>query len=203
MLKFSTIGFATAIALIALTNVQSTKATLLTNGGFEDTDSNGSFGDGWGSFGNSGFNAFFGSNAHASLFADNTPNSGGVFQNVAGAAGVEYQFSLLDTRIEASYDARTRFGLEFYLADNTTKVGESLLTIADPGVEVNNAVYTMSAVAPAGTAIVRPIVLFDQVASSGGQRNVFIFDSSLTVIPEPSTLIAGLLGASVLMRRAR
>ena len=59
------------------------------------------------------------------------------------------------------------------------------------GVEVNGGVYNMTAVAPAGAAFVRPIVRYDNVGSSGGQMNVFVFDASLTVVPELNALLLG------------
>ncbi len=172
---------------------------LLVNPGFDTA------GTGWGNFGSTGFNDFFGGNEHASLFADTIGNSGGIFQTgISGVAGQEYLFELSDTRIESQFDASLSFGLEFYQGDDATKISEVLVAIPDPGVEVNGGVYSMTAVAPAGTAFIRPIALFDSVASSGGQRNVFIFDASLTAVPEPTTLIlAGLAGIVTLcgMRR--
>jgi hypothetical protein len=180
----------------------SSQGSLLVNGGFEDTDSNGSHGDSWGSFGNAGFNAFFGANGHASLFADNVGNFGGVFQTgIPGSAGTPYRFTLSDTRIESNFDARLRFGLEFYPADDATKLSETLVQIADPGVEINNGVYTIEATAPAGTVFVRPVILFDNVNSSGGSRNVFVFDSNLNVVPEPTTFAA--LGACAVLSLSR
>ncbi|MEM8944990.1 MAG: hypothetical protein AAGD11_07370 [Planctomycetota bacterium] len=161
-----------------------TAQELLVNPGFD------SGGTGWGSFGAAGFNDFFGGNEHASLFADNVGNSGGVFQTgIAGVAGLEYQFELSDTRIEANYDADLSYGLEFFLGDDSTKISEVLVALPDPGVEVNGGVFDMTAVAPAGTVFVRPIIKFDNVFSSGSQRNVFVFDASLTAVPEPSSFL--------------
>lgn len=193
---------ASAALLIGFGSATAVNASLLTNGGFEDLDGVNGPGDGWGAFGSAGFHNFFGANSHASLFADNVGNSGGIFQTgIVGTEGVLYRFSLLDTRIESNYDATTRFGLEFFAADDSTKIGESLATIADPGVEVNGALYSHDAIAPAGTAFVRPIIRFDNVLSSGGSRNVFVFDSSLAVVPEPATL--GLVAAAGLLATRR
>ena len=172
---------------------------LLTNPGFD------SGGSGWGSYGNAGFNDFFGGNEHASLFADNVGNFGGVFQTgIAGTPGQEYLFELSDTRVEANYDADLQYGLEFFLGDDSTKISEVLVALPDPGVEVNGGVYDMTAVAPAGTVFVRPIIKFDNVFSSGGQRNVFVFEASLTAVPEPGTLLlAGCSGLCCIVRRRR
>lgn len=178
---------------------------LLTNPGFEDTNSDNNYGDGWGSYGAAGFHAFFGPNGHASLFADNVANLGGVFQvGIPGTAGVTYQFDLLDTRIEANANTNLQFGLEYYAADDSTKLGEELAAIPMPGVEVNGAYYSMAGTAIAGTAYVRPIIKFDSVVSSGGQRNIFVFGASLTAIPEPSSvLLAGLCGFALIAARRR
>ena len=172
---------------------------LATNPGFEDFDAVDGPGDGWGSFGAAGFNAFFGANGHASLFPDTAGNTGGVFQlGIPAVEGQTYQFDLLDTRIEASYDASTRFGLEFYAADDTTKLGESLVEIdaaerlalpnVDGGGAVNAAVFSVRGTAPVGASIVRPIILYDNVSPfflAQPQANVFVFDSFLSATPAP------------------
>ncbi|MEM7680494.1 MAG: hypothetical protein AAF288_00920 [Planctomycetota bacterium] len=199
------IALAASVAALGLAGPASA-VELLTNPGFEDPDGAGplGLGDGWGAFGAAGFNDFFGPNGHASLFPDNVGNSGGIFQTgIAGAPGVEYEFTLADTRIEANYDANVMFGLEFYAADDSTKLGESLALLPDPGVEVNGGVFTTTGVAPAGTAFVRPVALYDTVFSSGGQRNVFVFEASLTEVPEPMSALLMAPAVAVLARRRR
>lgn len=115
MMTWKTLSIA-ALTLAGV-SVGTAQAELLTNPGFEDTDANGSQGDGWGSFGAAGFHAFFGPNGHASLFMDNPGNSGGVFQTgIAGVAGLEYTFALTDVRIAQASPAadpvftHTQFG---------------------------------------------------------------------------------------------
>lgn len=180
----------------------SAQAELLSNPGFEDVDLNGSQGDGWGSFGAAGFNAFFGPNGHASLFMDNPGNSGGVFQTgVAATPGVEYQFDLLDVRIESNAAATVLFGLEWFASDDATKLGEALspVSLATTGDGLS---FSMTATAPSGTAFARPILRFDNVTSTAnGQENLFVFDSSLTVVPEPGSAALLGLGGLVLARR--
>lgn len=191
------------LALTALVGAAPTGAfgldNLLVNPGFEDTDPNqftgsGSpYGDGWGQFGNVDYNSFWGVNGHASLFADWFDNVGYVWQEgIAGAADTTYQFDLLDTRIEASWDADLWFGMEYYAADNSTKLGESLVLI-DAAERLANAqidgnVFSMQGTAVAGTAFVRPIIWFNNVNSeylSEPQANAFVFDTYLTVAPGP------------------
>ncbi|MEO1718052.1 MAG: hypothetical protein AAFR76_13180 [Planctomycetota bacterium] len=191
-----------AVALLALAGGVSAQE-LLVNPGFEDVDMDGSFGDSWGSFGSAGFNAFFGPNGHASLFSDNQGNFGGVFQtDIAGAAGTEYQFDLLDVRLEDNIAADYRFGLEFFAADDATKIGDALVPIS-LAVTGDSLSFSMSAFAPAGTAFVRPIIQYDNVTSTaGGQENAFVFEASLTVIPAPSAAgVLGLAGLTMVRRR--
>ena len=162
----------------------------------------------WGLFGNAGVNNFFG-NTHLSFFADQPSNSGGAFQTgITGDAGVEYIFSLTDVRVEANANADFQFGLEFYLADDATKIGEELVFIdrADDvrlG-ELNGAQFSMTAFAPDGTAFVRPIIRFENGQSFGdGQENYFVFSASLQVVPAPGVGVAGLAVLGVAARRRR
>ncbi len=180
-----------------------TSAELLTNPEFEDTG--GGVGEGWGSFGAAGFNDFFGGNGHASLFMDNPGNFGGVFQTgIAATPGTEYAFKLVDVRIEENAAANLRFGLEYYQGDDTTAAGPFDIVPISLSPTGDGLMFTMSGVAPAGTAFVRPIVQFDDVTSTAsGQENAFIFAASLTVVPEPvSAILAGLGGVMLLRRRA-
>lgn len=165
------------------------------------------FGAEWGTFGAAGINDFFGGNPHASLFADQNGNFGGVFQlGIAGQSGVLYTLRLTDVRIEQNFNANFRFGLEFYLADDATKIGETLVNIDTPSptdglVTGDGLSFVMSALAPTGTVFVRPIFLFDNAAPRGsGQANAFVFAASL--VPAPGAA-AAMLGAGVLASRRR
>ncbi len=198
----------TAMLGVAITP-QIASASLLTNPGFEDVDNNGDQGDGWGSFGAAGFNAFFGANGHASLFADTVGNSGGIFQTgISGDAGVEYTFTLTDTFVESNARADLTFGLEFYLADDATLISSEVAAIDLSDQNVNHGgglVFSTSAVAPIGTAFVRPVILFENADPfASGSSNIFVFDASLTAVPEPtSAAAAGIAGLCLLARRRR
>ena len=166
---------------------------LLTNPGFEDVDTDGFFGDSWGVFGNAEFNDLFGGNPHASLFGDFAGNWGGFFQQgISGTPGTTYQFDLLNVRIESSWDADLLFGLEYYDADDATKIGETIVVIEAAARIANGTidgnVLSMQGTAVAGTVFVRPIVRFENVnAGYAGQSQagVFVFDTFLTVAPAP------------------
>ena len=172
-------------------------SNIATNPGFEDLDLVGGPGDSWSAFGAASYDAFFGANAHASLFGDDSLNVGGVYQTgLPAVAGQAYQFDLLNTRIESNWDADLRLGLEFYAPDDTTKIGESkvLLNTAerlalpnvDGGGAANGAVFSVQGTAPVGATIVRPILEFDNVNPLyffEPQANVFAFDSFLSEVP--------------------
>ncbi|MEZ6190662.1 MAG: hypothetical protein R3C45_05145 [Phycisphaerales bacterium] len=190
-------------ALVAVGLVSApASAELLTNPGFEDTDTNGSYGDGWGSYGAAGFHAFFGANGHASLFMDTPGNFGGVFQTgIPAIAGDSYTFTLTDVRIESNAEASLRFGLEWYQGDDATAAGPfDIVNIPIPPTG-DGLSFTMSATAPAGAMFVRPIIQFDNVTSTAsGQENAFIFDATLT--PEPASLgLCAVGGLAMLVRR--
>ncbi|MEM9351708.1 MAG: hypothetical protein AAGA92_01730 [Planctomycetota bacterium] len=174
---------------------------LLSNPGFESGP-----GDNWGKFGAADFNNFFGPNAHASLFMDNPGNFGGVFQSVSlpGAAGMTYKFDLLDVRIEDNAAANLRFGLEYYQADDSTSTGPATIVPIPLTTTGDGLSFSMTGTAPAGTAIVRPIIQFDNVTSTAsGQENAFVFDVSLTKVPEPGAAALALVSSALLAVRRR
>ncbi|MEM8495818.1 MAG: PEP-CTERM sorting domain-containing protein, partial [Planctomycetota bacterium] len=103
-------------------------------------------------------------------------------------------------RIESNAAADLRFGLEFYQGDDATQISTNIvpISLAQTGDGLN---FTMSGIAPSGTAFVRPIILFDNVTSTaGGQENAFVFEA--TLVPEPATAaLLGLGGLAMLRRR--
>jgi hypothetical protein len=178
---------------LGLTSQASAVTNMLVNPGFEDTNTDTFYGDDWGVFGAADFNAFFGANGHASLFADTAGNFGGVYQaQIPGTPGTTYQFDLLDTRIESGWDADLRIGLEYYAADDTTKLGETLATL-DTATRISNGqnngnVFSIQGTAVSGTAFVRPIVMYDNVNpayAAQTQASTFVFDSYLSLAPGP------------------
>ena len=145
----------------------------------------------WGTWGNISFNNFWGPDVHTSLWADWGDNYGGVYQlGIAGQPGTAYQFVLHNTRIESNWDADLYFGLEYYAADDTTKLGETMVLI-DTAARIANGqvdgnVFTMQGTSAAGTAIVRPIFRFDNVNPNyEGQSGAtaFVFNSFMSPVP--------------------
>lgn len=181
---------------------------LLVNAGFEDLDGDGSVGDGWGSFGNAGFNAFFGANGHASFFADNAGNSGGVFQTgIAADAGTEYVFRLTDVLVESNFSADLTIALEFFAADDATLLGSESVTVTAASVAAGDAefadAFTITASAVDGASFVRPLLSFGNSAGASSSANFFVFDASLTVVPEPASAALLASGGLLLLRRRR
>lgn len=182
---------------------------LLVNAGFEDTDADGNFGDGWGAFGAAGFNAFFGANGHASFFADNAGNSGGVFQTgIAADAGTEYVFTLTDVLVESNFSADLTIALEFYAADDATLLGSQSITVSAESVAAGDGefadAFTITASALEGASFVRPVLSFaNSTGSTEGSTNFFVFDASLTVVPEPASAALLASGGLLLLRRRR
>ncbi|MEO1534753.1 MAG: GC-type dockerin domain-anchored protein [Planctomycetota bacterium] len=179
---------ATATALTAAAMMLGTAGlacgqNLIVNPSFDDTDLDGNFGDGWGTFGAAGLVDFFGDDnpGHGFLFGDQLGNSGGVFQaGIPAVEGQEYLFSIR-ALYEDQWDAATFIGIEFYAADDVTKVGERKLEL----IESNGTGYDLaavSAVAPAGAAFVRPIVEFNSVGSAGAQRGAAFDNAELREI---------------------
>jgi hypothetical protein len=190
-------------SLIALTLAlpSQAKSDLISNSGFQDVDGDGAFGDGWGSFGAAGFNAFFGpENPHASLFSNTDGNSGGVFQTgIVGIEGTEYTFTLTDVFIETFAAADFSISLEFFEADDATIISAQTASFFQTG-------DAIVATAPPGTAFVRPVINFSNASPlSEDNSNAFVFNTSLTTtaVPEPSSLLlfCGLLVTGSLRRR--
>ncbi|MGP1273141.1 MAG: GC-type dockerin domain-anchored protein [Phycisphaerales bacterium] len=173
------LGACAAAALAGLATGQN----LIVNPSFDDVDLDGNFGDGWGTFGAAALVDFFGDGnpGHGFLFGDMTANTGGVFQaGIPATEGREYLFTIR-ALYEDQWDARTLLGLEFYAADDSTKIGERKIELIESNGTGYDAV-AVAAVAPAGTAFVRPIVEFDSVGSSGSQRGAAFDNAELREI---------------------
>lgn len=193
-----------AAAVTMAAGLASGGVELLANPGFDMG------GASWGKFGAADFNDFFGGNPHASLFADGAGNFGGVFQGgIANSSGALYEFSLTNVRIESNFNANLRFGIEFYAADDATKLGETIVSIdtndpSDGLVTGDGLSFSMQATGLDGASFVRAIILFDGADPLGaGQGNAFVFSSSLTVVPAPAALGIFAIGLPVAARRRR
>lgn len=187
-------------AAVCASNLQA--ATLL-NPGFLNS------GEGWTSFGAAGFNEFFGpENPHASFFADNPGNSGGVFQTgIVATVGNIYTFALTDFLVEENFGGTIAVALEFYEADDMTLIAAESFSLAqlisDPTPAPGT--FTITSTAPVGSVFVRPLISFANADGSGtSAENFFVFETSLTdVVPEPTTALFGVLGMAFFCLRRR
>ena len=100
-------------------------------------------------------------------------------------------------RSETNAEADVQVGREYFDITNSTKLGETLVTM-----DLDNPNFIMTGTAVAGIIFVRPIVIFsNSVGTPDGSENVFIFDASLTEVPEPGSLLLLGAGATLLLRR--
>ncbi|MEM9064043.1 MAG: GC-type dockerin domain-anchored protein [Planctomycetota bacterium] len=177
-----TVFVLTAAAAVSFAG-QVTAQNLLTNPGFDDLDTDTVFGDSWGTFGAAGFDNFFPGSGpgHAILFGDTVGNAGGFFQQgVAGTEGVEYRFRI-SASWELFWDADTFIAIEFYEGDDTTLIASREFNINETP-DAGYGVREICAIAPAGTAFVRPVVRFDNVAFTGSLQAATFDDAELVVV---------------------
>ncbi|MEM1331731.1 MAG: GC-type dockerin domain-anchored protein [Planctomycetota bacterium] len=177
----------TAGLVLALSGGVCSAQNLLTNPGFEDVLSDGNFGDGWGTFGNVGFDDFFPASTpgHAVLFGDTIGNSGNLFQLGIGATpGTEYRFRT-QVSFELFWAAETTIGLEFYEGDDATLI-TSVEREINESVDSGYGFVEVTAVAPEGAVFVRPIISFDNVEFDGTLQAGTVDDAELVELSDAS-----------------
>ena len=184
----TTLAAAAAIAMIA---GAAHGQNLLTNPGFDDLLSDGTFGDGWSAFGAADFGDFFPASGpgHAILFGDAVGNVGGVFEaGIPATAGVEYRFRA-QIAWELFWEADTIIALEFYAADDTTLISAREFNLNE-SVDAGYGRREITAVAPAGAVFVRPVVRFENVIFDGSLQAATIDDAELVELsPADNRLI--------------
>ena len=162
------------------------------NGGFLDLNADTNHGDGWSTWGAAGLYDWFGASGpgHAALFGDNVGNTGGMFQlGLSGLPGQTYEI-VLHAQVETNWDAELGYGLEFYAADDATKVGEAIQAIAPaPGTGYHR--YTLSVAMPAGAVFVRPVASFDNVLTSGVSRASTVDDVAVVLADDNMAINPG------------
>ena len=173
-IKLTTTGLA-LVCLAGTAHAVDPSPILSFNPGFLDLDGVDGPGDGWNAFEAATELAdFFGDRnyGHGTIFADMLPNTGGIYQTgIAAEGGVEYEMSFR-IQWEAEWDARTRVGFEFFESDDATLISEEYAEVVEDSdfAGFGYRRINFNAVAPAGTAFIRPVIRFDEVQSAGASR---------------------------------
>ena len=142
---------------------------------------------------------------HLSIANDGTAAGfSGVFQRVAGTAGNEYEFSFqARSNSGAAFPIGAEFRLEFLDAGFNTLFATPNVAIAGSLTETYQP-FSLSEIAPAGTAWVNPVIAVETFSASGTLGNLFVDGATLMAIPEPtSTAVLGLFGLAFATRRRR
>lgn len=132
--------------------------------------------------------------------------TGHLQQAVPGVAGREYRLTGW-AGAEANFLAGDAvFALDFLAADGTTVIGASVLSLMptlfiDNGQPFDYKQYTVSGVAPAGTAFVRARAsMIDAINNPAGGGQAFVVDD-FALVPEPSMALGLLLVGALAGRR--
>ncbi|MCS7033758.1 MAG: PEP-CTERM sorting domain-containing protein [Phycisphaerae bacterium] len=167
------------------------------------TDGNGPFPNGVGAGLDGGvfFKPFTGNPA-------NGPATGHLYQDVPGSAGLPYTLTGWAGAEANALMGGAEMAIEFRNSSNaliSSSVLNLLPTLQTPnGQPFNYKFYTLTAVAPAGTSVVRARVsMIDGVPNPAGGGQAFVVDDFSLTIPEPSSLALMGLGGAVLLARRR
>lgn len=131
--------------------------------------------------------------------------TGHLYQDVPGTAGTEYTLSGW-AGAEPNFLGGAFFAVEFLDASETRIGGNSLDLIAaglfiDNGQPFDYKLYSVSAIAPAGTVTVRARAsMIDGTANPAGGGQAYVVDD-FTLIPEPSAALCLVLLGAVGVRR--
>jgi hypothetical protein len=141
----------------------------------------------WGKYGNVDFYDWAKeSGSFGVAFQGWVPNGGGgFFQSVKGVPGATYVFRIR-ARKEALFDATNVYmKLEFFQADDATKAGhdQGTVNIVSQLSEVW-ATFTITGMAPLGTAFVRPVFGFDGAMKGdlGQGKQACVLDSAELIL---------------------
>lgn len=132
--------------------------------------------------------------------------TGHLQQAVPGVAGRQYTLTGWAGAEPNFLAGDAVFALEFLAADGTTLLGASVLSLMPTlfipnGEPFNYKFYTVTGVAPAGTAFVRARAsMLDAIANPAGGGQAFVVDD-FTLVPEPTAALGLLLLGALAGRR--
>lgn len=135
--------------------------------------------------------------------------TGHLYQTVAGTPGLTYTFTGWAGAESNAMMQDAVFALEFRNAAGgviSTSTLSLLPTLfVDNGQPFDYKFYTLSGLAPAGTAFVRARVSMIGATNNpaGGGQAFVVDDFTMTAVPEPATIAVLGLGAAALLRRRR
>jgi hypothetical protein len=204
------------ISIVTLATGIASAQNLLLNGDFNspnstaapDSWSTWSYGGGWANHQNNTSGPLDGVDGSFYMATGGGGSAGGgVYQTVAGTAGLTYQLTV-DSGAQAWWLPYGEMRI-FFLDASSTQLAEFVKPTVDPAVYGQNydiahpwSSYSLTEVAPINTAFIKV-----EFAEPNGTGTVWFDNASLTVVPEPSTLAMlavggmGMLGWRRISRR--
>jgi hypothetical protein len=134
--------------------------------------------------------------------------TGHLYQDVPGTPGLKYTLTGW-AGAEANYLGRSVFAIDFLDGASNPISSEELDITAslfvDNGEAFDYKQYMVMGIAPPGTAFVRARVsMLDAMANPAGGGQAYVVDDfTLTAVPEPASILLGLLGALGLVALVR
>lgn len=135
--------------------------------------------------------------------------TGHLYQDVPGTPGTQYELTGW-AGAEANFFAGAEFAIDF-LDAGLGVIGSSELDLLAAGLLVPNGQsfnykqFMVSAIAPAGTVLVRARVsMIDGMPNPAGGGQAFVVDDFvLSIVPEPTTALLATLGSALILVRRR
>lgn len=176
------------------------EANLLVNGDFADSSNGwvselGNPANTWAEVSNDGLQAKAGTDYYARLSTTNWGGWANWHQNVPATAGGTYTLTA-DAATQDWWNPEGKLALAFYDSTNAIIGGQIERVTSDYVANLPWTSYSVSAVAPAGTASVTAFLKFYGGGAVG-------FDNAVLVVPEPATMTVLVAGGLLALTRRR